>query len=49
MPNALSAAILPIFPDLGQAANNAGLHIQWLGLANNTHTHTHTHIHEHIM
>ena len=41
MPNALSAAILPIFSGLGQAVNNACLHIKWLGLTNSTHTHTH--------
>ena len=31
-PNALSAATLPIYPGLGQAPNNAGLHTRWLGL-----------------
>ena len=30
--NALSAAMLPIYPGLGQSPNNAGLHTQWLGL-----------------
>ena len=29
--NAISAATLPIYPGLGQAPNNAGLHTQWLG------------------
>ena len=29
-PNALSAAMLPIYPGLGQAPYNAGLHTQWL-------------------
>jgi len=29
-PNALSAAILPIYPGLGQAPYNAVLHTQWL-------------------
>jgi len=27
-----TAAMLPIYPALGQAPNNAGLHTQWLGL-----------------
>ena len=31
MPNALSDATLTIYPGLGQALNNAGLHSQWLG------------------
>jgi len=31
MLNALSAATLPIYPSLGQAPNNAGVHAQWLG------------------
>ena len=31
MPNALSAATLPIYLVLGQTQNNAGLHTQWLG------------------
>ena len=31
-PNALSAATLPIYPGLGQAPNNGGLHTWWLGL-----------------
>jgi len=30
-PNALSEATLPIYPCLGQASNNARLHILWLG------------------
>jgi len=30
-PNALSVATLPIYPALGQARNNVGLHTQWLG------------------
>ena len=32
MLNAFSAATLPIYPGLGQAPNNAGLHTPWLGL-----------------
>jgi len=28
-PNALSATTLPIYPGLGQALNNAGMHTQW--------------------
>ena len=31
MPNALSAATIPIYPAFGQAPNNAGLHTQCLG------------------
>jgi len=31
MPNALSSTTLPIYPGLGQAPNNAGLHTWWLG------------------
>jgi len=31
MPNALSATTLPIYPGLGQAPNNSGLHTQRLG------------------
>jgi len=29
--NALSVTTFPIYPVLGQAPNNAGLHTQWLG------------------
>jgi len=29
MPYALSATTIPIYPGLGQAPNNAGLHTQW--------------------
>ena len=29
--NVLFAATLPIYPGLGQAQNNAGLHTQWFG------------------
>jgi len=29
--NAISVATIPIYPGLGQAPNNAGLHTQWLG------------------
>jgi len=32
MPNALSTATLPIYPGLGQAMNNAGLHTWRLGV-----------------
>ena len=32
----LSDATLPVYPGLGQATNNAGLHTQWLGHATNT-------------
>jgi len=31
MPNALPDATHPIYPGLGQAPNNAGLYIWWLG------------------
>jgi len=30
-PDALPAAILPIYPGLGQAPTYAGLHTRWLG------------------
>jgi len=32
MLDAVHAATLPIYPDLGQAQESAGLHTQWLGL-----------------
>ena len=46
-PDTLRAATLPIYPGLGQASNNAGLHTQWFGWSvkhtdRNAHTHTHT-------